>query len=346
MNRPTVIVIGASAGGVSALKRLVAALPERLAASVLIVLHVGAHRSELPGVLGAAGPLPAKHAETGEKIMAGRIYVAPPDRHMIVVDGHLQLTRGPRENWTRPAINPLFRTAARYYGSDLIGIILTGRLNDGAAGLLEVKRRGGTTVVQTPDDADYPAMPISALAHVDPDYCLPLAEMPALIGQLVAEGRRTNLIPATLQTVEAGRAMTTGHDYERPIAITCPDCGGALRPEEGGTLVEYRCHIQHVYTAEVLAEAQFDQMERVMRAGERIVHERSEFCRQMAVRAATSGATDEERSWRAAERQALDRAYELRDLIEQDWIRPGTDPLPAPALAGGEAATTRALYET
>lgn len=333
MDRPTVLVIGASAGGVSALKSLVAELPERLPAAVLIVLHVGAHRSELPSLLGAAGPLPGKHAEAGEKILTGQIYVAPPDRHMIVVGDHLQLTRGPRENWSRPAINPLFRTAAEYFGAGLIGIILTGRLNDGAAGLLEVKRRGGTSVVQSPEDADYPAMPASALAHVAPDYCLPLAGMPALINQLVAERSRATSISATLQTLEAGRAMSDGQEFERPIAITCPDCGGALRPDGGGTLVEYRCHIQHVYTAEVLAEAQFDQMERVMRAGERIVHERSEFCRQMALRAAASGAAAEERSWRAAERQALDRAYELRDLIEQDWIRPETDPLPSPALA-------------
>lgn len=320
---PRAIVVGASAGGVEALVRLARALPDRLNAPVFVVLHVGGHPSELPALLTAAGVLQAKHPDAGELIAAGRIYVAPPDRHMTVQDGRIHLSRGPRENWTRPAINPLFRSAAFEYGSDLIGIILTGRLNDGSTGLLEVKRHGGVTIVQSPQDAAYPAMPSSALAHAAPDHCLPLAEIGPLVARL-AGPCSAQPIPVA-PTPEGGHPMTSPDQFERPVALTCPDCGGSLRPISGGALVEYRCHIQHVYTAEILAEAQFEQMERTVRAAERIVHERSDLCLQRADHAERTGATEEAGQWRGAARQALNRAYELRDLIEQDWIRPETD---------------------
>lgn len=324
------IAVGASAGGIEALPRLIRQLPATLDAAVFVVLHVGAHRSELPTLLSTAGPLPAKHPEAGEKVVSGQIYVAPPDHHLTVRDGRVHLSRGPRENWARPAINPLFRSAAAEYGRDLIGIVLTGRLNDGSAGLLEVKRHGGTTIVQAPEDAAYPSMPSSALAHVAPDHSLPLDRIGALVARLVERHH-----PETVSispTPEGGHRMSSPEPFDRPFALTCPDCGGALRPVPGGALVEYRCHILHVYTAEVLAEAQFEQMERIVRAAERVVHERSELCLQRADHADRTGHGEQAQSWRVASRQALDRAYELRDLIEQDWVRPEMD-APAAALA-------------
>lgn len=321
-NRPSIsraIVVGASAGGVEALSRLAATLPADLNAAVFVVLHIGAHPSELPSLLAAAGPLPAKHADNDETVSMGRIYVAPSDRHMTVRDGKISLSRGPRENWARPAINPLFRSAAVEYGPGLIGIILTGRLNDGSAGLLEVKRRGGITIVQSPQDAAYPAMPASALAHAVPDHCLPLDDIGPLVARLL---RLERPVPATA-TPEGSHPMTSEQTFDRPIALTCPDCGGALRPVPvGSSLIEYRCHIQHVYTAEVLAEAHFEQMERIVRAAERVVHERSELCLQRADLADETGMAEMAHQWRIAARQALNRAYELRDLIEQDWLRP------------------------
>ena len=322
MKSTPLIVIGASAGGVDALRSLVSGLSGELAAPVLIVLHIGAHRSELPALLSSAGPLPAKHADDNELMQPGQIYIAPPDRHMVVAGPRLRLNRRPRENWARPAINPLFRSAAEHFGASVIGVILTGRLNDGTAGLYEIKRHGGVTVVQDPDDAAYPDMPRSAVAHGRPDYCPSLVEIAALLNRLVAESQHADAIVTRPHALEGGRAMKDGQEFDRPIAVTCPDCGGALRQQEVGTLIEYRCHIQHVYTAEILAEAQFEQMERIMRAAERIIHERAEYCRQMAVRASATG--KEDLSWLTASRQALDRAYELRDLIEQDWIRPET----------------------
>lgn len=298
-------------------------LHPELAAPIFIVLHIGARPSSLPKLLNASGRIHAKHAEDHEPIRPGYIYIAPPDRHMTVGDGCVRLTRGPKENWARPAIDPLFRSAAENYGSTAIGVILTGQLNDGTTGLGEIKRFGGVTVVQDPKDAEYPDMPRSAAAHVTVDYCLPLADIPGLLNQLVAEGQ-TAMATTTSRFLEKGRTMSDAKELERPITVTCPDCGGALRRHEIGTMIEYRCHIQHVYTAEVLAEAQFDQMEKLLRAAERSVNERAEYCRQMAERANTSGANDVEKRWRTASVQAIDRAHELRDLVEQNWIRPET----------------------
>ena len=182
---PGIVVIGASVGGVEAIGFLAAALPPDFAAAVLVVLHVGAHRSVLPRLLSQRGPLPACHPGDGDLIRPGRIYVAPPDQHLLVEPGCVRLARGPRENWARPAVDPLFRSAARAYGPHVVGVILTGGLNDGTAGLFEVKRHGGVAVVQDPGDALSPGMPQSALRHVAVDHCLPLPAIPALLAALV-----------------------------------------------------------------------------------------------------------------------------------------------------------------
>ncbi|HUZ12876.1 MAG TPA: chemotaxis protein CheB [Caulobacteraceae bacterium] len=314
-------MIGASAGGVEALTALVAGLAIPLPAPILIVLHIGAHSSLLPSLLNVAGVTPAKHGEDGEDIRPGQIYVAPPDRHMLVVEGHIRLTRDPKENWARPAIDPLFRSVAESFGPAAIGIILTGNLNDGAAGLYEIKWRGGVAIVQDPDDAANPDMPRSAAAHVELDYCLPLAAIPPLLKRLVTEEEGVVTNEPQEMSPENGRETVDGGAFDRPVTVTCPDCGGALRRSAVGALVKYACHIGHVYTAEAMAAAQFDEMERVMRSAERILNERAEFCRQMAERSAPSGEAGCE-VWRAASREALTRAYALRDFVEQDWIMP------------------------
>jgi hypothetical protein len=156
------VVIGASAGGVGALRQLASALPADLPASVLIVLHVGAHESILPQLIAADCALPVSHAVDGEALRAGTIRIAPPDRHLMVADGRLRLTRGPKENFARPAIDPLFRSAALDFGPKVIGVILTGMLDDGTAGLQAVKAGGGIAIVQDPADAHEPSMPASA----------------------------------------------------------------------------------------------------------------------------------------------------------------------------------------
>ncbi|GLS28437.1 two-component system, chemotaxis family, response regulator CheB [Mesorhizobium albiziae] len=326
MARSTVIAIGASAGGVAALCRIAAAVPDTLKTPILVVLHIGTHRSELPKLLNAAGPLPAKHAEDGEMIKPGHIYVAPPDRHMTVTRGSLRLLRTPKVNWARPAIDPLFRSVAEGYGPSAIGVILTGNLNDGSLGLGEIKRCGGIAIAQDPDDAAYPEMPASAAAHVALDYRVPIAEMSNLLIRLVSGDDGKELVmPITLSqpNAEPDPQIIDGQPFERPIAVTCPECGGALHASGDGEIIKFGCHIGHSYTAEIMATAQFDEMERTMRAAVRFLNERAEFCLQMAEHARLTQ-PDASAAWQAASKQALDRAYKLRDLVEQDWITPET----------------------
>lgn len=324
MARSAIVVIGASAGGVSALQGLVGGLPAAFSAPVVIVLHIGAHKSSLPALLTAAGPIPATYAEDGETIGPGRIYVAPPDRHLTVVEGRVHLSRGPKENCARPAIDPLFRSAAENYGSNVIGVILTGNLNDGTLGLEEIKQHGGLTVVQDPEDAAHPDMPKSAAGHVSLDYCLPLADIPNLLIKLVngTDGKAV-VMPITPSQPRAAEklAISGGRTFERPLTVTCPDCGGALKRREVGSIVKFDCHVGHTYTAEVMASAQFEELEKVMRAAVRFLNERAEFCLQMAEHS-QSGEANIASDWHAASKQALDRAYKLRDLVEQDWITP------------------------
>lgn len=317
-----IIVIGASSGGVSALCSLTAGLKVPLPAPILIVLHIGALRSELPALLNSAGATPAKHAEDGEVVKPGQIYVAPPDRHMLVVDGFIRLTRGPKENWARPAIDPLFQSVAEGFGPAAVGVILTGSLNDGTAGLYQIKKRGGIAIVQDPNEAVHPEMPRSAATNVDLDYCLPLREIPALLKRIVAEGQGVVMSSTPDEAAGNGHETIESERFDRPITITCPDCGGALRRSASGTIVKYACHIGHSYTAEVMAAAQFDYMEKVMRAAERMLNERAEFCRQMGERASSLGEKYSVAVWHSASSQARDRAYVLRDFINQDWIIP------------------------
>ena len=187
MDRFAVIVIGSSMGGVEALQQIASGLRCDLPAAVLIVQHVGRIPSPLPELLARSGPLPAIHAAQAERIRPGWIYVAPPDHHLIVAGGCTRLTRGPRENWARPAIDLLFRSAARAYGRSVIGVILTGRLNDGSAGLRAVRAAGGFAVVQDPADAFCPDMPWNALRYAGADYRVPLARIPELLGELADE---------------------------------------------------------------------------------------------------------------------------------------------------------------
>jgi len=182
-----IVVIGASRGGVDALQKLVAGLPRDIPAGLFMVQHIGRQRSCLPDILARRGSLPAVHATGTEEVGPGKIYVAPPDHHLILENGRVRLTRGPRENWARPAIDPLFRSAAAVYGQSVVGVILTGALNDGTAGLRAVRLSGGTAVVQHPQDATCPDMPVSALRHAGADYCVPLRDMAPLLTRLAED---------------------------------------------------------------------------------------------------------------------------------------------------------------
>jgi two-component system chemotaxis response regulator CheB len=315
---PKLVVIGTSEGGVAALQTLVSGLPADFPAPILIVQHVGQGPSFLPNFLNQAGTLRAAFAKDSERMSAGQIYVAPPDYHLRISDGKIELSRGPRENWTRPAIDPLFRTAAEAYGPDVIGVVLTGNLNDGTVGLHEIKRRGGTAIVQDPKEAIAPSMPRNALEHVEVDHSVSLAEMPELLNRLTAQ-------PDEGVTADRGVANMT-HDepkLEEPVAQTCPECGGAMKQKQDENIVSFRCHIGHNVTAEVLASVQVESMEKLLMAVVRALNERADLCREMAGQCLAKGDVVESEGWRAAEKQARDRSGAVRELVEADWARPG-----------------------
>jgi two-component system chemotaxis response regulator CheB len=198
-----IFVIGSSAGGIEALKILVGRLPAEIDATLFVVQHVPPwHRSELPEILCNNGPVYAVHPEDGEAIMRGRIYVAPPDHHLLLENGHVSLWRGPKENRSRPAINPLFRSAALSYGKRVVGVILTGMLDDGSAGLWMVKKAGGTAIVQDPLHSAFPEMPQNALRYVAVDYVATVPEIAELLVQMSRQG--STELPRTAPPLVAG----------------------------------------------------------------------------------------------------------------------------------------------
>jgi two-component system chemotaxis response regulator CheB len=286
-----VIVIGTSAGGVQALIDLVHRLPADLPAAVLVVLHLGPGRSALPEILSRAGPLGACHPEDGEVLRPGRIYAAPSDRHMVLRDGRIKLLRGPRENGHRPAIDVLFRSAARSYGSRVVGLVLTGNLDDGTAGLLAIKRQGGVTMVQDPSEAAYPSMPANALENVEIDHVLPIAK---LAPQIV---RLTHTPPHPQRGWRAQRELPmdeerlgqAGEEIGTPSGFTCPDCGGALWERPEGELIRYRCRTGHAFSPDSLANAQEEGLEAALWAALRALEERISLSRRISRRMRESG---------------------------------------------------------
>jgi two-component system chemotaxis response regulator CheB len=291
MARRDIVVIGASAGGVEALGALVRELPLELEAAVFVVLHLAAeHKSVLPRILSSAGPLLAKHARNGEAIATNRIFVARPDHHLLLHDSHIRVVRGPRENGHRPAIDPLFRTAARTFGPRVIGVILSGALDDGTAGLVSVKSQGGLALVQDPDDALVDAMPRSALENVQVDHTLSASEIGRLLPRLVAEevpaGSRSQSpvleVESSLQLAgESERVPRIGE----PSSIACPDCGGVLNEVYDGELIRFRCRVGHAFAPESLYLQQNTQLEGALWAALRALEEQAALARRMAVRA-------------------------------------------------------------
>jgi two-component system, chemotaxis family, protein-glutamate methylesterase/glutaminase len=246
-----IIVIGASAGGVEALRVLTRAMPRDLPAAVFAVLHIGQRVSILPEILTASGALPAIHPKDGQKVEHGTIYVAPSDHHLLIEDGHIHLSHGPKENRSRPAINPLFRSAALAYGPRVAGVILTGLLDDGVSGLWEIKRRGGVALVQDPEEAVYPSMPQEAIAHVSVDHVARLAEMPELFLKLST----TESVPVEGEMQDTNRTVSD---------ITCPDCRGTLWQEQKGSIVDYRCRVGHAYSALGMADHHREAQEKAL----------------------------------------------------------------------------------
>jgi two-component system chemotaxis response regulator CheB len=264
MQSRNIIVIGASAGGFEALKKLVRNLPKDLQASIFIVWHMSPDvRGILPQILNREETVPAAHAVDGEAIEANRIYVAPPDHHLLVEEGRVRVTKGPKENRFRPAVDPLFRSAAYSYGARAIGVILSGALDDGTSGLWTIKHHGGTAVVQDPSDAEVPSMPENALREVDVDYSVPIAEMADLLVRLTKEETEISEVVmgenGNEQTKTEINIAAEDNAFERGIMrfgeltpFTCPDCHGVLFKLRDGKRPRFRCHTGHAFSSDSL----------------------------------------------------------------------------------------------
>jgi two-component system chemotaxis response regulator CheB len=314
-----VVVIGASAGGVHALLHIAEKLPAAFAAPVCIVQHIGSNPSLLPELMRFRGPNHAMHAEDGQLLTPGTLHIAPPDLHMLVEDGRLRLTHGPKENHARPAIDPLFRSAAVALGPIVIGVILTGQMDDGTAGLKAVKDCGGIAIVQDPAGAAEPEMPRSALQHVDVDYCLPLTDIPELLARLVgtAEARARPPVPEeVLREVAINRGDASVEklkDIATPSTLTCPDCHGSLWEINETRPLRYRCHTGHAFSAVSLAHAQADAAEEALWNSVRALREREMLLRRMASVAEAVGDTTQAR----AGKMQADRIQRQVDTLQE-----------------------------
>jgi two-component system chemotaxis response regulator CheB len=244
-----IFVVGTSAGGVQALKTLAAGLPADFPGAVFAVIHTAPDSSGLMAqILDREGPLVALYPRDGDEIRTGHIYLAPPDHHLTVGPGHVHLSRAPRENASRPAVNPLFRSAARVYGPRVVGVVLTGTLDDGTAGMIMVEEHGGVTIVQDPEDADFGDMPENVMQFVDVDHVLPLADIPGCLVSLAHRAlTRGNPMAKRNERVEQTELLEN-----EALGISCPDCHGSLWEVTEGELVEYRCRIGHLYSPESL----------------------------------------------------------------------------------------------
>jgi len=330
-HKRTLVVIGASAGGVEALSRLVADLPPDLPAAVAIVLHVSPGASLLPAILDRRARLPVAAASDGEPLAPGRIYVAPPDHHLVVGDSAFHLTHGPKENGHRPAVDRLFSTAADALGHAVVGVILSGTLDDGSAGLAEIKLHGGAALVQDPADALYPSMPAHAIERVEVDRVVPLARMGEAICDLVMD-RPSN--PGASETPEdprrpeprggeldAGPAMREGD----ALGLSCPECGGALWSVGHGAVQRFRCRIGHAYSDQALLEEQGKALEIAMWTALRALEERSAVLRRMASRAEAGGHSSSARRFRDHAGVLDERAAVIRDQVVPPAIEPEPD---------------------
>jgi two-component system, chemotaxis family, protein-glutamate methylesterase/glutaminase len=314
--RPARVVgIGASAGGVDALTRLVRRLPADLPAAICIVLHVPpAGRSLLASILGRQTELDAVVAEHGAELVAGRIYVAPPDRHLTIVDGLLELGRGPKENGTRPAVDPMLRSLAADYGSEAVAVVLSGALGDGSSGALAVRRAGGTVIVQDPEDASSPSMPESAIRAVGrADAVLTAADIGVEIARLAAGGgaMRENLRMPRTGGPEAPPAQLAGGP---PSALTCPECHGPLWELKDHDMVGYRCRVGHAFSEDALVVEQGSAVESALWSALEALEERADFLSRVATRHCDRRPRLRDR-FESGAQDALDRAGLIRQAL-------------------------------
>lgn len=326
MAHARVVVMGASKGGVTALTQIARQLPRDFPVPICVVLHVGAHRSILPKILSDKGSLPAIHPADRQELEGGCIFVAPPDQHMRVEGGVVRLVRGPKEHHTRPAIDPLFRSAALSYGERAIGVVLTGLLNDGTPGMQAIKEHGGVCIVQDPEEAEEPSMPLSVMNHVDVDHRARLDAIPPLLAALVTQ---TATKAETMSTSDratheeqlflgAGDALAHLRAIGGPSTFVCPDCRGALWQLSGTRPLRFRCHTGHAFTLETLRHAQSMATDEALWGAVRAVQE-EKMLLQAQIDACRADGDDAQAARLAAQVRELGaRVQSLRQLVKLD----------------------------
>jgi two-component system, chemotaxis family, protein-glutamate methylesterase/glutaminase len=327
-----IVVVGASAGGVEALKTFVGALPHDLPAAVFVVLHVWpSAKSFLPAILERVSRLPVSSAVDGQTIELGRVYVAQPDYHLFVRNGKMAVLRGPRENRCRPAINPLFRSAAATYGDRVIGIVLTGTMDDGASGLWAIKQGGGVAIVQDPADAAFQEMPQNALESVEVDHCVPINRMAETVVQRVRETvlpRPPNPVPKVVNLSNQGAQMAQLEmkidEVGKRSVFSCPECSGALwELEEGGQLT-YRCHVGHAYSARNLSQEQASGLEQSLWSALRALVESATLDERLAKRSEEAHLSRAAEIYRRSASEKKEQEKHIRHFLES--IRPAAPP--------------------
>ena len=343
-----IVVVGFSAGGIEPLLRLVGALPADFPGAVCIVHHFPPQSiSALPNILQRASALRVAQAVDGEPIVPGRIYVARPDQHLLLTGGRIRLTNGPREQGHRPAIDPLFRSAARTYGPRVAGVILSGTLDDGTVGLIEIKARGGLALVQQPEEAAYPGMAMSALRNVPVDHVAPARELAAILDRLAreddAEGEPLPAEPyrdlaaggseAPDPAVAGLAALRNPTALGRPSPMVCPECGGVLFEREQDDYLHFRCHVGHAFSEEALFASQARALEGTLWSAVRALEEKAELSRRLAEQCGQRGLHLAVTQFEGAAREAELGSNMLRQTLLKE---PTQEPLDAGAEPQGE----------
>ncbi|EYF06160.1 chemotaxis protein CheB [Chondromyces apiculatus] len=308
------IVVGGSAGSIEALLAIIPGLPADLDAALLVVVHTGSADNQLPLVLSRRAALHAVHASDGETIQAGRIYLAPPDHHLLVEGDRMRLNRGPRENRHRPAIDPLFRTAAAAHREHVIGLLLSGALDDGTAGLRAIKASGGLAIVQDPADAIIPTMPQSALTHVNVDFVLPAAAIAPELTRLCAP-QATTPRPLPQPLPMPSPPPPPSDPVENSRVFGCPDCGGVLRERSGDGTLQFLCRTGHLYSPEALLAGQSDALEAALWAALRTLEERCSLATRLERSARDRGHSLSEDNFQRMGAEASERAGLIRSVL-------------------------------
>jgi two-component system, chemotaxis family, protein-glutamate methylesterase/glutaminase len=338
-----IAVVGFSAGGIEPLLRLVEALPADFPGSMFVVHHFPPQSvSALPNILQRASALDVAQAVDGDDIVPGRICVARPDQHLVLTGGRIRCTNGPREQGHRPAIDPLFRSAARVFGPRVAGVILSGTLDDGTVGLIEVKARGGLALVQEPEEAAYPGMIMSALRSVAVDHVAPALELASILDRVA---RADDLEREPLPSDASGDFAADGTDppepamagtaalrnppaLGRPSPMVCPECGGVLFEREQDKFLHFRCHVGHAFSEEALFASQSRALEGALWSAVRALEEKAALSRRLADQAGHRGLHRAVTQFHGAAREAEHGSNILRQTLLKSPVH---EPLDAEA---------------